>query len=84
MLPNREEVSPARLSEWHRQKAETVERVHDLIKNELGGGLLPSQYFGAHAAGLRWAGISPNLLTALKRLVWPEELWTARPKRCAS
>jgi hypothetical protein len=28
--------------------------VHDVIKNDLGGGVLPSKYFGANAVWLRW------------------------------
>ena len=70
-----------RVKEWHREKAGTVELVHDVIKNELGGGVLPSKYFGANAAWLRLAVISHNALTALKRLALPAELLTARPKR---
>jgi hypothetical protein len=55
--------------------------VHDVLKNELGAGVLPSKYFGANAAWLRLAVIAHNVLTALKRLALPAELVTARPKR---
>jgi hypothetical protein len=81
VVSNRWELKPARLIEWHREKAGTVELVHDVIKNELGGGVLPSKYFGANAAWLRLAVISHNVLTALQRLALPAELLTARPKR---
>jgi Transposase DDE domain group 1 len=81
VLTNRWELSPARLIEWHGEKAGTVEMVHDVVKNELGGGVLPSKYFGANAAWLRLAVIAHNVLTALKRLALPAELVTARPKR---
>jgi hypothetical protein len=81
VLSNRWELKAARLIEWHREKAGTIELVHDVIKNELGGGVLPSKYFGANAAWLRLAVISHNVLTALKRLALPAELLTARPKR---
>jgi hypothetical protein len=50
--------------------------VHDVVKNELAGGVMPCKYFGANAAWLRMAVISHNVMTAL-----PAELWTARPKR---
>ena len=73
--------SRRRLIEWHRQKAGTIELVHDVIKNDLGGGVLPSKYFGANAAWLRLAVIAHNVLQALKRLALPAELLTARPKR---
>lgn len=81
VLANLWEWKAARLIEWHREKAGTVELVHDIVKNELGGGVLPSKYFGANAAWLRLAVISHNVLTALKRLALPPELLTARPKR---
>jgi hypothetical protein len=81
VLSNRWELAAARLIEWHREKAGTVELVHDILKNDLGAGVLPSKYFGANAAWLRLAAIAHNLLTALKRLALPPELLTARPKR---
>ena len=67
--------------EWHREKAGTIELVHDILKNDLAAGVLPSKYFGANAAWLRLAVISHNVLTAMKRLALPAELLTARPKR---
>ncbi len=76
VLSNRWELKAARLIEWHREKAGTVEMVHDVLKNDLGGGALPSKYFAANAAWLRLAGISPNVLTALKRLATVAE-WIA-------
>ena len=57
-----------KLIEWHREKAGTIEGVHDVLKNELAAGVLPSKYFGANAAWLRLAVIAYNVLTALKRL----------------
>ncbi len=51
------------------------------MKNELAAGVLPCQYFGAHAAGLRLAVMAHHLLTAMKRLALPAELLTARPQR---
>jgi hypothetical protein len=81
VLSNRWELKPARLIEWPREKAGTLELVHDVIKNDLGGGVLPSKYFGANAAGRRLAVIAHNVLQALKRLALPAELLTARPKR---
>jgi hypothetical protein len=52
-----------------------------VIKNDLGGGVLPSKCFGANADWLRLAVIAHNILQALKRLALPSELLTARPKR---
>ena len=81
VLSNRWELEAGRLIEWHREKAGTIELVHDVIKNDLAGGVLPSKYFGANAAWLRLAVIAHNVLTAMKRLALPAELLTARPKR---
>ncbi len=71
----------SRLIEWHREKAGTMEGVHDVLKNELAAGVMPSKYFGTNAAWLRLAVIAHNVTTALKRLALPAELLTARPKR---
>jgi hypothetical protein len=46
------------LIEWHREKAGTIEHVHDEIKNALGGGHMPSQRFGVNAAWFRFALLS--------------------------
>jgi hypothetical protein len=67
---------PARLLQWHREKAGTIEAVHDVLKNELAAGVLPCGRFGANAAVLTY-----NVLTALKRLALPADLLQARPKR---
>jgi hypothetical protein len=73
--------SASRLLEWHRQKAGTIERVHDILKHDLAAGVLPCGRFGAHAAWLRLAVLAHNVMTALKRLALPPELLSARPKR---
>jgi hypothetical protein len=72
---------PKRLLERHREKAGSIEAAHAVIKNELAGGVLPCGRFGANAAWLRFAVLTFNVLTALKRLALPAELLTARPKR---
>ena len=70
-----------KLLQGHREKAGSIEAAHDVIKNELAGGVMPCGRFGANAAWLRLAVLTYNLLTALKRLALPPELLTARPKR---
>lgn len=70
-----------KLIRWHREKAGTIEAVHDVLKNELAAGVMPCGRFGANAGWLRMAVISHNVLTALKRLALPPELLPARPKR---
>jgi hypothetical protein len=72
-LSNWWEWKARRLLEWRREKAGTIELVQEVIKNELGGGVLPSKYFGAHVAGRRLAVIAHNVLAALKRRALPPE-----------
>ena len=81
VLSNRWELDGARLLQWHREKAGTIEQVHDIVKNELAGGVLPCGRFGANAAWLRLALLSWNVLVALKRIALPPEMLTARPKK---
>ena len=70
-----------KLLEWHREKAGSVEALHDVLKNELAAGVMPCGRFGANAAWLRLAVITHNVLTALKRIALPESWLRARPKR---
>jgi hypothetical protein len=81
VLSNLWDWDGARLLQWHREKAGTIEQVHDVVKNELAGGVLPCGRFGANAAWLRLALLAHNVLTALTRLALPPDLLTARPKR---
>jgi DDE family transposase len=81
VVTNLWEWTPQRLLQWHREKAGSIEAVHDVIKNELAGGVMPCGRFGANAAWLRLAVLTHNVLTALKRLALPPELLRARPKR---
>ena len=73
--------SAVKLLQWHREKAGTIERVNDILKNDLGAGVMPCGRFGANAAWLRLNVLTHNVLTALKRLALPPELLAARPKR---
>lgn len=73
--------APERLLAWHREKAGSIEALHDVLKNELAAGVLPCGRFGANAAWLRLAALTHNVLTAMKRLVLPPQLLRARPKR---
>lgn len=80
IITNRDEDG-AWLLNWHREKAGTIERVHDEIKNGLGGGRMPSGKFGANAAWFRITCIAYNVISAL-RCAWPDEsLASAKAKR---
>ena len=71
----------SRLLDWHREKAGTIEHVHDEVKNALGGGHLPSQHFAVNAAWFKMALLSYNLASAIKGLCFSPEQRTARCKK---
>jgi len=66
---------------WHREKAGTIEHIHDELKNALGGGQLPSGRFGANAAWFRIACIAHNVLTAIRHASADQTLKNAKAKR---
>lgn len=70
-----------KLLNWHREKAGTVEHVHDEVKNALGGGHMPSQHFGVNAAWFKVALLTYNLASAIKGLCFSPEERTARFKK---
>jgi hypothetical protein len=70
-----------RLLQWHREKAGTVEHVHDEVKNALAGGHAPSQLFGANAAWFKLSLMTYNLGSALKGLCLAEDERLARWKK---
>ena len=64
----------ARLLQWHREKAGTVEHAHDELKNGLAAGHMPSQRFAINATWLKLAILSYNIASAIKGLCFsPEE-----------
>jgi hypothetical protein len=69
------------LLDWHREVAGTIEHVHDEVKNELGGGHVPSQRFGVNAAWFKIGLLTYNMVSAMKGLCLGEEERTARLKR---
>jgi len=78
---NQWEWSAKKLLEWHREKAGSIEALHDVVKNELAAGVMPCGRFGANAAWLRLALLTHNVLTGLKRIALKPEWLRARPKR---
>ncbi len=70
----------AKVIQWHRQKAGTIEHVHDELKNALAGAALPSQRFGANAAWLILNAIAYNLASAIRAVLPDDNLRTARLK----
>jgi post-segregation antitoxin (ccd killing protein) len=76
-----ERTEGGRLLAWHREKAGTVEHTHDEVKNELGGGHVPSQRFGVNSAWFKIALLTYNIVSAIKGLCLEGEERTARMKR---
>jgi len=76
-----ERTDGGRLLTWHREKAGTVEHTHDEVKNELGGGHLPSQRFGVNSAWFKLSLVTYNIISAIKGLCLEEPERTARMKR---
>src|SRR5229473_6600921 len=76
-----QKLEGGRLLDWHREKAGTVEHTHDEVKNELGGGHVPSQRFGVNSAWFKVSLLSYNLVSAIKGLCLGEEERTARMKK---
>ena len=81
VVSNRRDLAMADLLRWHWLKAGTIEHTHEVIKNELGAGIVPSQRFGANAAWFRLNLMAYNCLSLLKRHALPERLRDAKPKR---
>jgi hypothetical protein len=81
VVTNRWTEAAAELVRWHWEKAGTIELTHDVTKNDLAAGVLPSGKFGANAAWYRLTLLTYNVLTVLRRHALPERFRQARPKR---
>ena len=81
VISNERAWAGGRLLNWHRQKAGTVEHTHDEVKNELGGGHVPSQRFGVNSAWFKIALLTYNIISAIKGLCLEGEERIARLKR---
>jgi hypothetical protein len=81
VITNRNDLRGDLLLNWHREKAGTVEHVHDEIKNELGGGHMPSQRFAVNAAWFKFSLLTYNLASAIKGLCFNPEERTVRLKK---
>ncbi len=81
VITNQKQLDGGRLLQWHREKAGTVEHTHDEVKNELGGGHVPSQRFGVNSAWFKIALLTYNIVSAIKGLCLEPEERTARLKK---
>lgn len=69
-----------RLLRWHREKCGTIEKVFDVLKNDLAGGVMPCGRFYANAAWWRLNCIAYNVLSVMKRKALPRDWATYRMK----
>jgi hypothetical protein len=76
-----QKLDGGRWLEWHREKAGTVEHMHDEVKNWLAGGHVPSQRFGVNSAWFKLTLLTYNMVSAIKGLCLEGEERTARLKK---
>ncbi len=70
-----------RLLAWHRDKAGTIEHVHDEIKNGFGGAHLPSRHVAVNGAWFTIALLSFNIASAIRDLCFDPADRNVRVKR---
>ncbi len=80
VVTNMWEWDGERLLRWQRERCGTVERVHNVLKNDLGGGVMPCGRFYANAAWWRLNCIAYNVVSVMKRKALPAEWVTYRLK----
>ena len=69
-----------RLLRWQRERCGTVEKVVDVLKNDLATGSVPCKRFFADAAWFRLNVLAYNVLAVMKRQSFPLSWWTYRLK----
>ena len=69
-----------RVLQWQRERCGTVEKVHDVLKNDLAGGVMPCGRFFANAAWWRLNCLCYNVISVMKRKALPPTFWPARMK----
>lgn len=72
---------PERHIAWHYERCGSIEKVIDMLKNDLGGGTFPCGTFGANAAWWRITCLTHNLVQALKIIALPAEWLYTRMKK---
>lgn len=65
---------------WQRERCGLVEKVHEVMKNDLAIGVLPSKYFFVNAAWFRINAWTYNVLSVMKRKALPQSWWPWRLK----
>jgi hypothetical protein len=67
LVSNRTDLPGDELIRWHRQRCGNSEQAHAVLKDDLAGGQLPSQYFGANAAWWQIVVLAHNLHVLMQR-----------------
>jgi len=68
------------LLRWQRERCGSVEKVHDVLKNDLAGGVMPCGRFFANAGWWRLNCLCYNVISVMKRKALPPTFWPARMK----
>jgi hypothetical protein len=80
VVTNRWEMEGEELLRWQRQRCGSVEKVHDVVKNDLAGGVMPCGRFYANAAWWRLNCLCYNVISVMKRKALPKSFWPVRMK----
>lgn len=70
-----------RLIRWHYERGGSIEHIHDRVKNDLAGHVLPCAEFGANAAWWRLQCLALNIIRAIQLEILPEEFRHCHLKR---
>jgi len=82
VVTNRWDLEGEELLWWQRERCGSVEKVHDVLKNDLGGGVMPCGRFFANAAWWRLNCLCYNVISVMKRKALPQTLQRERLQRC--
>src|SRR5439155_1206565 len=80
VVTNRWEMEGEELLRWQRERCGSVEKVHDVVKNDLAGGVMPCGRFYANAAWWRLNCLCYNVIAVMKRKALPKSFWPVRMK----
>ena len=80
VVTNRWEMEGEELLRWQRERCGSVEKVHDVVKNDLAGGVMPCGRFYANAAWWRLNCLCYNVISVMKRKALPKSFWPVRMK----
>jgi DDE family transposase len=80
VVTNRWEMGGEEVLRWQRERCGSVEKVHDVVKNDLAGGVMPCGRFYANAAWWRLNCLCYNVISVMKHKALPKSFWPVRMK----